>query len=389
MHGLKQYQKALLDRKTDHLYRHLADEHMQDRGIDFTSNDYLNISQHPQLVEAAVNAAKTYGAGSTGARLLSGGRYPFYREFEKAIAKVKMLEGALLFSSGYQANVSVVQTLLNGSVVDGRQQPIVLFDRLNHASLIRGITTSKAKWQRYQHNNMTDLETRLAKVVKEGIQVWIILESVFSMDGDLADLPAIKQLAHKYNALVLVDEAHATGIYGKQGYGLTTEVDWADVPLVVTGTFSKGLGGMGAYVSGPQVLIDYIVNFADGFVYSTAPSPMQVAAAYKGWELLPSLTEERQALIQSADYLRKALRDDGWTVGGHDTSPIIPVLIGDAERTVEIRNRLREDYGCLVGGIRPPTVPSDTSRLRITVNAGHTRQELDTLCHALQSMKTI
>jgi 8-amino-7-oxononanoate synthase len=353
MHALKHYQKALEDRKANHLYRHLTDEQLPDKGIDFTSNDYLNLSQHPLLVEAAVNAAKTYGIGSTGARLLSGGRYRFYREFEKAIAKAKKLDDALLFSSGYQANVSVVQTLLNGSVVDG-QQPMVLFDRLNHASLIEGITTSKAKWQRYQHNNMADLETRLAKVAKEGIQVWIILESVFSMDGDLADLTDIKRLAKKYNAFVLVDEAHATGIYGKQGYGLTTEVDWADVPLVVIGTFSKGLGGMGAYVSGPQVLIDYIVNFADGFVYSTAPSPMQVAAAYKGWELLPSLAEERQALIQSATYIRKTLREDGWTVGGHDNSPIIPVIIGDAERTVEIRNRLREDYGCFVGGIRPP-----------------------------------
>lgn len=388
MHALKHYQKALEDRKANHLYRHLADEQLPDKGIDFTSNDYLNLSQHPLLVEAAVNAAKTYGIGSTGARLLSGGRYRFYREFEKAIAKAKKLDDALLFSSGYQANVSVVQTLLNGSVVDG-QQPMVLFDRLNHASLIKGITTSKAKWQRYQHNNMADLETRLAKVAKEGIQVWIILESVFSMDGDLADLTEIKRLAKKYNAFVLVDEAHATGIYGKQGYGLTTEVDWANVPLIVIGTFSKGLGGMGAYVSGPQALIDYIVNISGGFVYSTAPSPIQVAAAYKGWQLLPSFADKRQALFQSAAYLRKAFREDGWTVGGHDTSPIIPVIIRDAERTVEIRNRLREDYGCSVGGIRPPTVPSNTSRLRITVNAGHTRQELDTLCHALQNMKTV
>lgn len=394
---LNQLAQQQQNRKEAGLWRCLPkanSQHVLEQGnaadtvIDFTSNDYLGLSQHPEVIKATQQATAEWGAGSTGSRLLSGNDFPLLEAFEKTIAQSKGQEAALLFASGYQANSTVLPSLLHPQWYPG-EKPIVLWDRLCHASLVQGVLHSGAHWQRYKPLDMADLEARLQKVSQGQsnslTSIWIVTESVFSMDGDVSDLQATQQLAEHYGANVFVDEAHATGLLGSNGYGLATTVDWGNVPVVIMGTLSKALGSMGAYVASRQLVIDSLLNHCPGVIYTTAPSPSQIAAAQAAWKLLPSLETQRQCLHTMARQIRKVARDNGWQVGGNETSPIIPLTIGNAEQVLALQKQWLETYGLRVGAIRPPTVPPNTSRLRITVRANHTDNEVARLCTALEN----
>ncbi len=362
------YADYLAARQAEQLYRQLPEYPTAlPLSRDFTSNDYLGLSQHPAVITAMQQAAKHYGAGGTGSRLLSGNRHAVYTELEERIASSKGQESALLFASGYQCNATVLPALLNKNILG--YAPVVLADKLIHASMLNGLLASGVAIKRHPHKDYAALEMRLKQHAQAKQPCWIVTESVFSMDGDTEDLATIQRLAKKYSAYVYVDEAHATGLYGPQGYGLTTTVDWGNVPLVTMGTFSKTLGGQGAYVACNAIVKDYLINACSGFVYSTALSPVLAAGALAAWQLLPSLGDERDRVQAMAQQLRKGLNHLSLqTIEG--TSPIVPAIMGDVSALLAAKQTLHH-AGVMVAGIRPPTVPHNTARLRFSVTVHH------------------
>ncbi|MDO8446737.1 MAG: 8-amino-7-oxononanoate synthase [Deltaproteobacteria bacterium] len=346
------------------------------------SNNYLGIADHPRLKEAAIKAIERYGVGSGASRLVSG-TMKLHEELEERIARFKGTEAALVFNSGYTANTSVIPALVwHGD--------IVFSDRLNHASIIDGCALSRAELKRYPHKDVEGLE-RLLKVVSGQWPVvgnnvsrltshisrqLIVTDSVFSMDGDIAPLPEIVTLAKKYGAMVMVDDAHATGVLGKTGkgslehFGLECEEN-----IIQMGTLGKALGTFGAYIAGSRELIDYLTNKARGFIFSTSLPPFVLASAIAAIDLVEDEPELRQALWKKTWYLKKWLDSMGFDTMGSET-PIIPVFIGDTGKTMEFSRRLLEE-GVFVSGIRPPTVPEGKSRLRATVMANHSYDDLD------------
>lgn len=342
---------------------------------DFSSNDYLGLARRPELLAAAVTAGKVYGAGATGSRLLSGNAALFAR-FEARIAADKGTESALIFNSGYQANATALATLLDARVLGAA--PLVFADRLNHASLHHAMRLCGLRQLRYHHLDLDHLECLLERHAETPQPKWIVTESVFGMDGDVVDIERLTGLAERYGAWIYLDEAHASGLFGEGGYGL----GGGRMPGITMGTFSKAIGASGAYVAGTSAAIDYLVNSCNGFIYSTALSPLAVAAAEAAWRLLPTLETDRQALFDRAKVLRQRLRGMGFDIG-QSTTHIIPVILGDEAAALAARDALFA-RGLVVSAVRPPTVPPGSSRLRIALCANHDDETLDALVDALK-----
>ncbi|MGX9937414.1 aminotransferase class I/II-fold pyridoxal phosphate-dependent enzyme [Advenella kashmirensis] len=346
--------------------------------LDFSSNDYLGLATHPDVVNAAIEAARQCGAGSTGSRLLSG-NYSLIESFERQIAQSKHTEAALIFSSGYQANMTVLASLLSQRVLPA--PPIVFFDRLNHSSLYNAMFLSGAEYVLFERNDMADLRRQLQKYRLASRPAFIVTETVHGMEADLLPIADVVDIAASYDCFLYLDEAHATGLYGPQGYGLSTTVDLSPVPHMVMGTFSKAIGGAGAYIACNAIMQQFMLNRTAGFIYSTAPSPMSVAAAAQAWSMVPALAAQRQQIFAMADLLRQLLRARGITVMGDGTN-IVPVCLGDESDTLALKRALQQE-GMMVSAIRPPTVPTGTSRLRIAINALHDSDSVNQLAQAI------
>mgnify|MGYP001439150994 CR=1 FL=1 len=345
---------------------------------DFSSNDYLGLSQHPALKYRAAEWAEWYGTGSGASRLVTGTRL-LHEQVEAKVAHLKKTEAALLFASGWQANASLVPALARLSTEQTGALPLVFSDRLNHASLHQGCAAAGVRQIRFRHNDLDHLQTLLVTREGEpGLRI-ILTESVFSMDGDRADVAALAALAERFNAFLCLDEAHATGVLGPHGAGLASEAP-GGVHLIM-GTFSKALGGMGAYVAGSRLLCDWLINAASGFIYSTALPPAVLGAADAALDLLPSLDEARLRVARHGDALRARLHEAGFDTDNSSTQ-IVPVMIGEAGEALALAARL-EAEGLLTAAIRPPTVPKGGSRLRVTLSAAHTEEDVGRLGEAI------
>lgn len=371
-----QLAKALKEKKKQGTIRQLSLH--QDFSLDFTSNDYLGLSKHPLVIQAAINAAREHGVGATGARLLSGNS-PDLENLEADLARLKGQEAALVFNTGFQANLSILGTLLSSQFYD--KPPIVFSDRLNHASMHQGCQLAGIRQHRYQHLDYDHLRSLIKKYAKPGHPHFILTESIFGMDGDVANLGTICDLAEPIDGHVYVDEAHATGVYGQNGCGLTHP--HADKLFAVMGTFSKALGGFGAYLSGSKVLKDFLINFASGFIYSTALPPATITANHQALNLLPTLSTQRQHLQNLAARTRTLLSDMRLNIG-QSTTHIIPIIFNNPDQAFSIHQHLKTQ-GILTSLIRPPTVPQNTTRLRLALQVNHTLNDINRVLQMIPS----
>ena len=337
------------------------------------SNNYLGLTHHPHVKKRSLQAIQQYGTGSGGARLTSGS-FPLLQELETRLAQWKECEKALTFTAGFMANLGTISALAN-------KGDIIFSDELNHASLIDGCRLSGAKVQVYPHKDVQALEPLLAESMHHGMR-FIITDGVFSMDGDIAPLPELLELAERYDALLIVDDAHATGVIG-EGRGTTHHFHCESPRIITTGTMSKALGSIGGYVCGSQTIIDYIINHSRPFIFATALSPADIGASLGALEVLAQEPRVYQNLRSNTEYMHKALHSLG--IPSSDETPIFPIIIGSNEGTLEA-SRLCEQEGIILSAIRPPTVPINTGRLRLTVTASHTEEELDKVIQVLQRL---
>jgi 8-amino-7-oxononanoate synthase len=328
------------------------------------SNNYLGLADHPRVREAAAEAAMRYGAGSGASRLISG-NMTIHRRLEEALAAFEGTEACVLFGSGYLANSGVVSAL-------AREGDVVFSDALNHASIVDGCRLSRAETFVYDHCDVDHLDWGLRQA--EGRGALIVTDGVFSMDGDVAPLRDIVELAHRHDARVMVDEAHGTGCIGPRGRGLVAELGLEGEVDVIVGTLGKALGSYGAYVLCDQTMAEYLINTVRTLIFSTALPPPAVAAALAALGLLREQPRRVEKLQRNARVLREALAESGVAVEDGDT-PIVPLIVGDADTAVAASDRALE-RGIFAPAIRPPTVPAGTSRLRLAVMASHTRSEL-------------
>jgi 8-amino-7-oxononanoate synthase len=343
-----------------------------ERRLVFCSNDYLGLSQHPLLRERAAEYAGRFGAGSTASRLICG-NLPAFGGVEKKLAELKGTESALVMNSGWQANISLLPALTD-------RKSLILSDRLNHNSLIMGCLLSRCRVVRFRHNDMGHLEKLLEENKDAGFsRIVIATESVFSMDGDASDIDRLVALSRDFDAILLVDEAHATGVLGPQGMGLTCGkgVD------VVMGTFGKALGSFGAYIACSERIRQYMINCCSGFVFSTGLPPAVLGAVDAALDLVPEMDDVRAALHARAGRLREGLRGLGWSTGP-STTQIVPVLVGSDGDALELSGFL-EGCGILASAIRPPTVPEGESRIRVSMSALHTDEHLNQLIGAFRA----
>ena len=335
------------------------------------SNDYLGLANHPRVKGAAAEAAMRWGAGAGASRLISGNMQPHSR-LEKRLAAFKGYESALLFGSGYLANTGTIAALAGSGEV-------VFSDELNHASIIDGCRLSRAETFVYRHGDVEHLSWGLQKAGERA--ALIVTDGVFSMDGDVAPLVDLVTLARRHDCRLMVDEAHATGALGPGGRGSVAAAGLSGEVDVVMGTLGKALGSYGAYVCADRETTDYLLNTARSFVFSTALPPPVAAAGLAALELLESQPDRVGRLSTNAATLRQALTDEGLAVGGGETQ-IVPVAVGDAKATMELSGQVLE-RGVFAQGIRPPTVPVGSSRLRFTVMSTHRREELQHAARAV------
>ncbi|EGS38390.1 8-amino-7-oxononanoate synthase [Veillonella sp. oral taxon 780] len=337
------------------------------------SNNYLGLTHHPHVKDRALQAIQQYGTGSGGARLTSGS-FPLFQELETRLAQWKDCEKALTFTAGFMANLGTISALVH-------KGDIIFSDELNHASLIDGCRLSGAKVQVYPHKDLAGLESSLSQSKHYGMR-FIITDGVFSMDGDIAPLPELLELAERYDALLIVDDAHATGVIG-EGRGTAHHFHCENPRIIITGTMSKALGSIGGYVCGSQTIIDYIINHSRPFIFATALSPADIGASIGALEVLAENPSVYQKLRSNTEYMHNALQSLG--IPSSDDTPIFPIIIGSNEDTVEA-SRLCEREGIILSGIRPPTVPVNTGRLRLTVTAAHTEEELQRVIQVLHTL---
>ncbi len=348
------------------------------RLVNFSSNDYLGLARHPALVERARAWAVHYGTGATASRLVCGTLEPHAR-VEARLAALKGTEGALVMNAGFQANQAVLHTLLLPEVAG--DSPLVFADRLNHASMHEGLRTAGVRQIRFRHNDLDHLESLLRRYADAAGPRFIVTESVFSMDGDRADLAGLCDLAERHGCFLYVDDAHATGVLGPGGAGLTAEPGVAGRIDCVMGTFGKALGGFGACIATSAVVRDWLINRCGGFLYTTALPPPVLGAVDAALDLLPDLDAARDRVAGHAESLRRALNAAGIDTLDSSTQ-IVPAVMGDAEAALAAQAAL-ETAGCLAVAIRPPTVPRGTSRLRLALSAAHTDAHVATLAGAL------
>ena len=339
----------------------------------FCSNNYLGLANHPALVEAATNALQRWGVGAAASRLISG-HMEAHEELERAIAEFKGAEAAIVFPTGYMANVGAITALVG-------KGDLVVGDKLNHASIVDGCRLSGAAFRVYPHGNIDKL-ARLLRTAAHP-RALVVTDTVFSMDGDLARLRDIVDVAEKHGATVMVDEAHATGVIGPAGRGLAAELGLEARVAVLMGTLSKAVGVLGGFVAGSRDLVDYLRNRARSFVYTTALPPAVCAAAQEGLRLARDGDDLRDRLWRNTRRLLDGARSLGLDTGASQT-PIVPILVGDAARAVRLSQALL-DRGILAPAIRPPTVPKRASRIRLSVMASHTDEDVDRVLAALAS----
>ncbi|WP_371380985.1 8-amino-7-oxononanoate synthase [Sporomusa aerivorans] len=329
------------------------------------SNNYLGLTHEPHVQQAAMEAIRRYGTGSGGARLTTG-TYPLFDQLEQALAMFKGTEAALVFNTGYMANLGVISSLAG-------PDDIIFSDELNHASIIDGCRLSRAQVLVYRHNDMGHLEKLLKTTGCRGKRL-IVTDGVFSMDGDIAPLDVIVKLAERYDSLVVVDDAHATGVIGPGGKGTAAYFGIQDKVQVQIGTLSKALGAEGGFVAGSRLLIEAIRNKARSFIFSTALAPAVIAAAQAALQFVAANPDRIEKLRDNAQYVRNLLTARQIPVVSGET-PIIPIMVGAANDALRLTAELKEQ-GLVIAAIRPPTVPAGTSRLRLTVTARHEQEEL-------------
>lgn len=340
--------------------------HFDDREVVLLgSNNYLGLSTHPKVIAAAIEATRVFGTGASGSRLISGNS-ELYTALEVNLAKIKGTEAALVFSSGYAANTSIIPVLAG-------EGDLILSDALNHASIIDGCRLSRATKKVYRHCDVAHLQALLSETA--GVQRRLIVtDGVFSMDGDIAPLPDICEVAAEYAAMVLVDDAHGFGVLGEDGSGTVAHFGLDGTDIIQMGTLSKAIGGLGGYVAGSRALIELLINRARGFIFTTGLPPATLAAAHAALDVMRSAPELRQRLLSHAARLKTALAGLGFNLLPSETQ-IIPVVLGSPQRALHVAERLLA-AGVFAPAIRPPAVPSGTSRLRVTVMATHTDAEI-------------
>ena len=355
--------------------------------IVFGTNNYLGLTHHPDVIKAAQEAS-IYGTGSTGSRLTTGASFAA-RELENNISEFKNVESTLIFNTGYMTNLGVIYALT-------KENDVIFSDQLNHASIIDGTRISKAKVRVYKHKDTEDLERLIKTELEESPKnneannsnFFIISDGVFSMDGDIAPLPELVEIADEYNCTLIIDDAHATGVIGKTGKGTVeyykdkTGIDLTESVDLQIGTLSKALASEGGFVCGKQAYIDYLINKSRPFIFSTALSPSTIASANTALNLLKENSKEYlDNLNKNTRIMRKLLVDGGLNVIDGET-PIIPIIIGPADLANRFSNQLKEE-GILVSAIRPPSVPKDMSRLRLTIMASHNKEEIEFTAKAI------
>ena len=340
------------------------------------SNNYLGLSVHPIVVEAAATAVQKYGTGASASRLMSGNCH-LYTELEAKIAEAKRTEAALVFGSGYLANIGTIPVLAG-------EGDLILSDALNHASIIDGCRLSQATKQIYRHCDVEHLESLLAQSVKFRHRL-IVTDGVFSMDGDIAPLPEICGLAERYDATVMVDDAHSFGVLGETGGGTIEHFGLDGRGVIQMGTLSKAIGGLGGYVAGSTALINFLINRARGFIFTTGLPPATLAGASAAIDVIRSNPELRQRLSANVLLLKNALLERGFQLLPSQTQ-ILPLILG----TVDVASRFAAallSHGVYAPAIRPPTVPEGTSRLRISVIASHTTEDLETAVKGFEAAR--
>jgi 8-amino-7-oxononanoate synthase len=340
----------------------------------FCSNNYLNLAADERLVAAGKEAMDKFGFGSASSRLISGTIKP-HAELEKKLAQMFRKESALVFPTGFMANLAILQTI-------PKKGDLILLDKLDHASIIDAARSSEAEFRTYHRTQNDKIENLLAS--KEYNRKFIVTETIFSMDGDCADLKKLVELKKKYNAFLIIDEAHAFGCCGKTGAGIAEELGILNDIDIIVATLSKSAGCMGGFLAADKCVIDFLINKARTFIYTTAPLPANSAAALCALEIIKTSDDKRKRLKDNSDYLRTKLKKLGFNTG-ESSSHIIPIIIGDNKKTLDISRKLFEK-GFFVVAIRPPTVAPGTSRLRISLQSEHTKQQIDLLCEQLKSI---
>jgi 8-amino-7-oxononanoate synthase len=334
--------------------------------LNLSSNDYLGLSHDPRLIAAAQAAAVEWGVGAPASRLVAG-HLALHEEVEAKLAEFKGTEAAVIFSTGYMANVGVLSALMG-------PEGVIFSDKLNHASIYDGIKLSGAALQRFPHRDLNRLE-KLLQQASGAKRRLIVTDSVFSVDGDLAPVEGLVELKERYGAGLMIDEAHATGVLGERGAGLAEALNLTARVDVHMGTFSKALGSLGGYVAGDRRLIDYLHNRARSFIYSTALAPPVLGAIGQALEIVAREPGPRQYLLAESGRFRQRLQEAGFDTLNSETQ-IIPVLVGDNARTLVFAARLREQ-GLMAVALRPPTVPPGRARIRFSLSAAHRREDLD------------
>ncbi|MCK9419427.1 MAG: 8-amino-7-oxononanoate synthase [Nitrospirae bacterium] len=340
------------------------------------SNDYLGLANHPSLRQAAVQAMERYGFGAGASRLISG-TSRLHQALEDRIARFKGAEAALVFNSGYAANTGIIPAIAGTG-------DMILSDSLNHASIIDGCRLSKAEVRVYRHKDAGQVETFLKKGRNAGRKL-IVTDGVFSMDGDIAPLQDLLTLAEKYDAILMVDDAHGAGVLGETGRGTVEHLGLSGRVHIQMGTLGKAFGSFGAYAAGSKDLINMLINQARSFIYSTALPPSVCAASLAAIDIVEQEPELRDKLWKNRSRFVNGLKSIGISTGNSET-PIIPIIIGDPVRALTAAEKLFE-YGIYVPAIRPPTVPANAARIRTTVTAAHTGEDIDSALDIFRKLK--
>ncbi|PWB77576.1 MAG: 8-amino-7-oxononanoate synthase [Candidatus Methylomirabilota bacterium] len=378
---IQSLQRELDDLKAEGLYRWLrqVDGPQGPRisvdgreAIHFAGSDYLGLAGHPRLKEAACQATLRYGCGVAAARLISG-NHDLYPQLEERLARFKQAEAALLFSTGYQANLGVISALMDSS-------DVIFSDTLNHASIVDGCRLSRARVRIFPHNDLVAL-ARLLKQEQSARRRLIVIDGLYSMDGDVAPLKEIVGLAERYDCLTMVDDSHSIGVLGENGRGTAEATGVLGRIDIETGSLAKAMGGFGAYVVGHRTVIEYLTNRARPFIFTCALPPVVVATAIEALTIVEQEPERRERLWNNTRYMRVRLREIGFDVNPNGTQ-IIPLVVGEPERTMRFCQELL-CRGIFAQGIRYPSVPRGTERIRLTVTALHSQADLDAALTAL------
>jgi len=348
------------------------------RVLNMCSNNYLGLAAHPKIKEAAIRAILDYGVGAGAVRTIAG-TMELHVELEEKLAKFKKREAAILFQSGYNANLGALSALIKRG-----EDGVFVSEELNHASIIDGMRLSGAEKVIYKHLNMEDLKKRLEEV-KDKKKKLIVTDGVFSMDGDLAPLPEIVELAEQYDAMIYVDDAHGEGVLGDSGRGIVDHFNLHDRVDFEMGTLSKAFGVIGGYVAGPEEAIDYLRQRGRPFLFSSALNPPDVAAAIASVEILQHSDELVKKLWDNTNFLQKGLRDLGYDLG-NTKHPITPVMLYEEKRAQEFSKRLYEEYNIFAQAIVYPTVPLGTARIRLEPSAAHSKEDLQYVIDAFEDL---